>query len=137
MLARAAGVGIGLASVREEIIACTGLHPFLLELLCNRIVDIHQETGELDVKAAYEYEAPTFYTQFAQLRQNIEADSEGRATALLRRLAVGAAAEPVSLENQPTEADGCGAVVNGVSRSVFPGVRPLHPDVCDGPVVTS
>ncbi|MFF5754798.1 ATP-binding protein [Streptomyces longwoodensis] len=98
MLARAAGVGIGLAVVREEIIARTGLHPFLLELLCNRIVDNHQATGELDVKASYEYEAPTFDTQFTQLRQNIEADSEGRATALLRRLAVGAAAEPASLE---------------------------------------
>ncbi|MFB6426677.1 ATP-binding protein [Streptomyces microflavus] len=98
MLARAACVGVGLASVREEIIAHTGLHPFLLELLCNRIVDIHQAVGELDVKAAYEHEAPTFDTQFAQLRQNIEADSEGRATELLRRLAVGVVAEPASLE---------------------------------------
>ncbi|NEA55357.1 ATP-binding protein [Streptomyces sp. SID13666] len=98
ILARAAGVGIGLASVRADIIARTGLHPFLMELLCNRIVDNHQATGELDVEAAYEYEAPTFDMQFAQLRQNIEADSEGRATALLKRLAVGAAAEPASLE---------------------------------------
>ncbi|KAB1147696.1 ATP-binding protein [Streptomyces luteolifulvus] len=98
MLARAAAVGIGLAALREEIIARTGLHPFLLELLCNRIVDLHRTTGRLDVRAAYEQEAPTFDTQFAQLRQNIEADSEGRATALLRKLAVGRPAEPESPE---------------------------------------
>ncbi|MEU6010427.1 ATP-binding protein [Streptomyces sp. NPDC047453] len=98
MLARAATVNIGLASVREEVIGCTGLHPFLLELLCGRIVDIHQVTGVLDVKAAYEQEAATFERQFSQLRQNIEADSEGRATALLRRLASGSRSEPSSLE---------------------------------------
>ncbi|MFF3907609.1 ATP-binding protein [Streptomyces sp. NPDC001848] len=98
MLARAAVVGIGLASVREEIIARTGLHPFLLELLCNRLVDLHQTVGELDVKAAYEQEAPTFDRQFAQLWQNIEADSKGRATALLSRLALGRALESESVE---------------------------------------
>lgn len=89
MLARAAVIGIGLASVREEIIARTGLHPFLLELLCHRLVDLHQIAGELDVRAAYDQEAPTFARQFAQLWQNIDADSKGRATELLTRLAIG------------------------------------------------
>jgi hypothetical protein len=98
LLARAAAVDVGLASVREEVIGHAGLHPFLLELLCGRIVDIHQVTGVVDVKAAYEQEGPTFDRQFSQLRQNIEADNKGRATGLLRRLAAGTLSEPPSLE---------------------------------------
>ena len=98
MLARAASCGIGLASVRESIVDLTGGHPFLLELLCNRIVEIHQATGEISPQLAYEEESHTFAAQFAQLLENIDRDSQGRGTVLLRRIAAGAGPEGPSLD---------------------------------------
>ena len=98
LLARAAAAGVGLAAVRDQIVERAGLHPFLLELLCNRIVETCQETGRLDVSAAYDLEAPTFEQQFAQLLGNIDADSGGRGLTLLRRVAAGTGSEPPSLD---------------------------------------
>jgi len=90
MLARAASAGIGLASVRDEIVDRTGLHPFLLELMCNRVVQAYAETGKVDVAACYESEAIEFHAQFDRLIGNIDADTGGNGSALLRRIAAGA-----------------------------------------------
>lgn len=98
MLARAASAGIGLASVREEIIDRTGLHPFLLEKLCNRIVQAHANTGKVDVAAAYEAEALEFHTLFSRLVDNIDADTGHRGSRLLRAIAAGAVHDQLSPE---------------------------------------
>jgi hypothetical protein len=98
MLARCAGVGIGLAAVREEIVERAGRHPFLLELLCNRIVEVHHATGMLDVPAAYALEADAFEAQFAHLLKGIDADSDGRGSALVYNIAAGAGASVPSID---------------------------------------
>lgn len=98
MLARAASSGIGLASYRSAIMERSGAHPFLLEVLCNRIVEIHGATGETLLERAYEEESGTFEAQFAQLLQNINSDSDGRGGSLLRRIASGIGPDRPSLD---------------------------------------
>jgi Putative DNA-binding domain len=98
MLARAAAVGVGLASVRDQLVDRTGLHPFLLELLCSQTVEFYHATGRLDVVAAYDLVAPSFETQFAQMLRNIDDDSHGRGSAFLQKIAAGAASEGSSLD---------------------------------------
>ncbi|GEK00611.1 MULTISPECIES: ATP-binding protein [unclassified Streptomyces] len=89
MLARADSVGIALSPVRQEIIERTGRHPFLLELLCRRVVENWHLTGRLDPAAAYTGEASTFEKQFGLLVRNIDADCNGHGSTLLRALASG------------------------------------------------
>jgi hypothetical protein len=89
MLARAESVGVALGPVRDYIVARTGRHPFLLELLCHRIVEIQHVTGRLDPVAAYAREAAAFEKQFALLVKNIDAECEGHGSALLRTIAAG------------------------------------------------
>ena len=89
MLARAAAAGIGLASVRDQIISHTGLHPYLLELLCRRILEIHDATGKVDVAAAFAEESPVIEAYFGTLLQAVNADMNGQGAALLYRIAAG------------------------------------------------
>jgi len=99
MLARGASVGVGLASLRPRIVEYTGRHPFLLDVLCRALVEVHQATGSLDFDAAYEQVEEIFADQFGRLLRNILADTESGAP-LLRRLAAGTltgAARPLDL----------------------------------------
>jgi len=89
MLARAAAAGIGLASVRDQIIAHTGLHPYLLELLCRRILEIHDATGKIDVDAAFAEESPVIEAYFGMLLEAVNTDMDGQGAALLHRIAAG------------------------------------------------
>jgi hypothetical protein len=89
MLARAAAAGIGLASIREQIISRTGPHPYLLELLCRRILEIHDATGKIDVAAAFAEESPVIEAYFGTLLEAVNADMNGQGAALLRRIAAG------------------------------------------------
>ena len=93
MLARAASAGVGLAAVRDEIVDRTGLHPFLLEMLLNRIVQTYADTGKVDVASCFEAESVQFHSEFRRLLGNIDADTDGRGSALLRRVAVGTAGD--------------------------------------------
>lgn len=89
MLARAATAGIGLASVRDQILARTGPHPYLLELLCSRVLETHNATGKLDVEAAFADEYPVIEAYFGSLLAAVNADMNGQGAALLRRIAAG------------------------------------------------
>ncbi|MCP2297004.1 AAA ATPase domain-containing protein [Nocardia amikacinitolerans] len=89
MLARAAEVGVGLASVRSEIIDLAGRHPFLTEVLCNRLVALYRSDGEVDTSAAYLAEIHAFETQFRQLVHNINSETGGRGLVMLQRIAAG------------------------------------------------
>lgn len=98
MLARAAQTGVGLAAVRGDIVERSGRHPFLLEVLCNRIVEDFVNVGAVDVAAAYIQVRPTFEAQFAQLQEGVDSDSEGRGADLLRSIAAGAEAPASSAD---------------------------------------
>jgi hypothetical protein len=98
MLARAGLAGIDLTPVREQIMDRSGLHPFLLESLCNGIVEHHQETGDLAVDLAYDRVLGAFHTQFEHLVQNVRVDTSSRGLALLRLLAQGGASYEPSLD---------------------------------------
>ncbi|MEU8183026.1 ATP-binding protein [Micromonospora sp. NPDC049044] len=86
-LARAAAAGVGLAAVRDDILDKCGRHPFLLQLLANGLVELHQETGRVDVDAAHELVAPEFDSYFRQLATSVAMDMGEKGTAALRRLA--------------------------------------------------
>ncbi len=89
MLARAAAAGVGLASVRDQILSRTGPHPYLLELLCRRVLETHDATGKLDVDAAFAEECPVIEAYFGNLLDAVNADMNGQGAALLRRIAAG------------------------------------------------
>ena len=89
MLARAATAGIGLASVRDQILSRTGPHPFLLELRCRRIVETHDAIGKIDVAAAFAEEHPVIEAYYARLLEAVSADTDGRGVALVRQIAAG------------------------------------------------
>lgn len=91
MLARAAPLGIGLAAARPEIVEYTGSHPFLLDVLCRSLVEVHLATGKLDFGLAYEQVEEIFVDQFGRLLRNVRTDI-GRGTALLRQIATSAGA---------------------------------------------
>jgi hypothetical protein len=86
MLARAAAEGIGLAVARDEIMARTGPHPYLLELLCHRIVEIFEVTEKIDVATAFLEESPIIESYFNRLLTAVNADTDGRGLGLLRGL---------------------------------------------------
>jgi hypothetical protein len=98
MLSRAATLGVGLASVRDEIVSRTGPHPFLLELLCNRIVEIHDAMGKIDVAGAYLEETPIIEAHFARLLEAVNIDTGGRGAALLRGIAAGSAVDATTAD---------------------------------------
>jgi hypothetical protein len=91
ILARAAEVNVGLAAIRPEIVERAGNHPFLLELLCSRLVEHFRTTGELDVQAAYNAEIHAFETQFRHLVRHINTETSGRGLPLLQQIAAGRA----------------------------------------------
>jgi len=76
----------------------TGPHPFLLELLCNRIVELHEATGKVDVAVAYQEETPIIEAHFARLLEAVNADTGGRGTALLRGIAAGLGTDAASAD---------------------------------------
>lgn len=88
-LERSVEAGVSLHSVRGEIIEITGPHPFLLESLCKRIIEIHEATGKIDVVEAYSLERSLIEAQFALLLQAVNDDTEFRGGLLLRDLAMG------------------------------------------------
>lgn len=93
MLSRAASLGIALGSVREQVTRHCGGHPLLLEILCHGLVEVYHRTKELDVELAYQPHAPAFERQFCQLQKSIDEETEGRGTALLKRISANGAAE--------------------------------------------
>jgi hypothetical protein len=97
MLARAAQAGVDLAPVREEIIDRSGLHPYLLESLCNGVVDVHEQTGELSVALAHDQVMSVFEAQFSHLVAGVRGDSGEPGLSLLRLLAEGGAPNGPSL----------------------------------------
>jgi hypothetical protein len=90
MLGRSAQAGLALAAQRDKIMARTGPHPFLLESLCKRIVEIHELTGEVDVAEAFMRESTMFEAQFNNLLDAVNLDTESKGGTLLRELALGA-----------------------------------------------
>jgi hypothetical protein len=92
MLDRAQPLGIDLRSVRRRIADLTGLHPYLLELLCHSIVEHYQETGKVDVERAYQGEQENFFQYFKHLAEVIQADLGEGGIALVRALASGTSA---------------------------------------------
>ncbi|GAA0219255.1 hypothetical protein GCM10009527_014280 [Actinomadura nitritigenes] len=98
MLSRAAAVGVDLLGVRDDVLDLAGLHPYLLELLCQSIVDVHEETGTLDVALAYEQVLGIFDSQFDHLVQVVALDVGEAGSELLRSLAAGEAPTRNSLE---------------------------------------
>ena len=91
MLDRARRLGIDLRAVHERIIDLTGLHPYLLELLCYRIVDHYEDTAEIDVDCAYEKVVVTFADHFDRLCKVIKRDLGDKGLELIRVLAEGRA----------------------------------------------
>lgn len=89
MLGRAAELGLDLVAAREEILDLTGLHPYLLELLCQSIVGHFEDTGKLDVRQAYEHVMDSFADHFDQLLRNLERDRGAPARQVLVDLAEG------------------------------------------------
>lgn len=97
LLARAADVGVGLAALRPQLVESSGMHPFLLDVLCRSLVEGWQANGKLDFASAYEQVEETFADQFARLLRNILTDTEQGAL-LLRQIASGVVpAGPASL----------------------------------------
>jgi hypothetical protein len=98
MLSRAAQAGVDLAPVREEIIELSGLHPFLLESLCNSIVELHRETGKLDMDLAFDQVMGVFHAQFQRFIESILIDTSKKGITLLKLLAEGGAPDTPSLD---------------------------------------
>ncbi|MFG2822980.1 glycosyltransferase [Kitasatospora sp. NPDC048365] len=92
LLERASAVGVDLAAVGPELLAYTGNHPYLLELLCDRVVQYYLESGTLDVASAYEQQAPLFQAYFERLVQAVDLDTSGAGPEALRGIAAGTAA---------------------------------------------
>lgn len=74
---RAATVGIDMSSHLPAISARTGLHPYLLELLCYEVVQSAFLTGEVDLDEAYRNVQRQFVDFFARLLRIIDADMGG------------------------------------------------------------
>ncbi|WP_067964782.1 ATP-binding protein [Nocardiopsis trehalosi] len=98
LLARGAAAGADLAPLRGAILERTGAHPFLLELLCNRLVDRHLAGDLLDVGDAYRREEHAIAGYFDRMLRTIADDLGPRGVAVLRRVAEGAGPVPESRE---------------------------------------
>jgi len=86
MLARGDGAGALLSSVRSDLVDRTGGHPFLLELLCNAVVDVFSRTGKHDVSSAFGLVSDQFNSQFERMVSILNADSGGRAPEILGKV---------------------------------------------------
>ncbi|WP_037912359.1 Cdc6/Cdc18 family protein [Actinacidiphila yeochonensis] len=93
MVDRARRAGLDLSAVLPELLAWSGLHPYLLGVLCRRLVEQHRETGRLDVAAAAEAEAGEFRSYFSRLVEELDEDIAGGGD-LLRAVADGATVAP-------------------------------------------
>lgn len=98
LLGRSAQAGLVLASVRDEIMARAGAHPFLLESLCKRIVEVHEQTGKVNVAEAFTQESALFEMQFGRLLDAVNTDTDGKGGMILQELALGSVPVVVSPE---------------------------------------
>ncbi|MEV7419130.1 glycosyltransferase [Streptomyces sp. NPDC089919] len=89
LLDRATAVGVDLRAVRPELLARAGNHPYLLGVLCRRVVAEYQATGTVDVAAAHDLERDAFQAYFDRLVEEIDLDLAGRGAELLRAVAGG------------------------------------------------
>ncbi|WP_329216660.1 glycosyltransferase [Streptomyces sp. NBC_01485] len=89
LLDLAGAVGVDLHAVESELLARCGRHPYLLGILCRRVVHEFAETGEVDVRKAHELEAASFHSYFDRLIEEVDLDLSGRGTALLHAVASG------------------------------------------------
>lgn len=89
LLGRAEAAGVDLHAVESELLARCGPHPYLLGILCRRVVQEYLETGVVDVAMAQELQAENFHAYFDRLIEEIDLDLSGRGTPLLRAVASG------------------------------------------------
>ncbi|MFD9792945.1 glycosyltransferase [Streptomyces sp. NPDC059070] len=89
MMDRAKEAGVDLSAVAPELLERSGSHPYLLEVLCHRVVRTYEETGAIDVAAAHAAEAEEFRAHFARLVQAVDADTAGQGVDLLKAVAGG------------------------------------------------
>jgi hypothetical protein len=93
MLARAEPLGIDLRSVRGQLVDRAGHHPYLLELLCYRIIGDHLDGKELNVETAFQASRTKFFDQFGSviklLRERVNTDP----VVLLQQVAAGKATD--------------------------------------------
>ncbi|MFD6309475.1 glycosyltransferase [Streptomyces nigra] len=89
LLARATTVGVDLEAVRSELLARCGRHPFLLGVLCRRVVTEFLDTGAVDVPKAHELSLVTFHAYYDRLIEEVDLDLSGRGTPLLHAAAAG------------------------------------------------
>jgi glycosyltransferase involved in cell wall biosynthesis len=91
---------VDLSGAADEITGRVGRHPYLLPALCARIVERYLETGTVAVAAAYELQRADFAEYFDRLLRDIDADSDGRGSATLIKIARGADPASYPLEVQ-------------------------------------
>ncbi|MET9998625.1 glycosyltransferase [Streptomyces microflavus] len=99
LLDQAQTAGISLREVRPELLARSGNHPYLLGILCRRVVAEFLETGAVDVPKAHEMEITAFQAYFDRLIEEIDLDLAGRGTELLRRVSSGGQTSDLSAED--------------------------------------
>ncbi|WP_157985337.1 ATP-binding protein [Lentzea terrae] len=87
LLARALQAGVDLSEHRAALIKCAGGHPYLLSLLCHEVMQIHQQSGRIDVPAARRALAGQFESQFRGLVKTLDTVSGRRGEYLLRKVA--------------------------------------------------
>ncbi|MFH0517687.1 glycosyltransferase [Streptomyces sp. M41] len=93
LLGRAVAAGVDLSAVRSQILDRCGRHPYLLGLLCRRLVEEHIAGGAVDVPKAHELESGVFHAYFDRLIEEVDVDLSGRGASLLNAVANGS---PVS-----------------------------------------
>ncbi|HEY5834334.1 glycosyltransferase [Streptomyces sp.] len=115
---RARRAGVDLSAVLPEITARSGLHPYLLGLLCHRAVEQYHTTGVLDMAAAAAEEAPAFRAHFGRLVDSVQLDTAGQGLTLLRHIA---ARRPAPADSQDLQqlADMGVVVRNGKDLRLF------------------
>lgn len=91
LLDRAGAAGVDLHAVESELLARCGRHPYLLRILCSRVVREFLETGAVDVAKAHELVATEFHAYFDRLIEEIDVDLSGQGTPLLHAVASGGA----------------------------------------------
>ncbi|MER7758221.1 glycosyltransferase family 4 protein [Streptomyces sp. NPDC097619] len=89
LLALATAAGVNLQKVRPELLARAGNHPYLLRILCRRVVREYLESGSVDVPKAHELERNAFRTYFDQLVEEVDLALSGRGSNLLETVAGG------------------------------------------------
>ncbi len=83
ILARGGLAGADLTPLRAAVVEHTGGHPYLIELLCNELIETHLSHGYPDISAAIAMTESQFRTHFGRLIRIIDEDTLGLGSELL------------------------------------------------------